>query len=56
MHPKLVTIIWRQAKVIGKIDAFRPGKLNEIGIFKIILKISNKGCSIDNEIYSNCQV
>ena len=40
----------------GEIDAFGPGKLNEIGISKIISKISGKECSIDNEIYSNYQV
>ena len=40
----------------GEIDAFGPGKLNEIGISKIISKISNKECLVDNEIYSNYQV
>ena len=40
----------------GEIDAFGPGKLNEIGISKIISKISHKKCLIDNEIYSNYQV
>jgi len=40
----------------GEIDAFGPGKLNEIGISKIISKICNKECLIDNEIYSNYQV
>tara|TARA_B100000963_G_scaffold10866_2_gene8432 strand:- start:201 stop:1274 length:1074 start_codon:yes stop_codon:yes gene_type:complete len=40
----------------GEIDAFGPGKLNEIGISKIISKISKKECLIDNEIYSNYQV
>lgn len=40
----------------GEIDAFGPGKLNEIGISKIISKLSGKECLIDNEIYSNYKV
>tara|TARA_B100000963_G_scaffold258321_1_gene226716 strand:+ start:343 stop:1419 length:1077 start_codon:yes stop_codon:yes gene_type:complete len=40
----------------GEIDAFGPGKLREIGISKIISKLSGKECFIDNEIYSNYKV
>tara|TARA_Y100000768_G_scaffold380114_1_gene356768 strand:- start:586 stop:1662 length:1077 start_codon:yes stop_codon:yes gene_type:complete len=40
----------------GEIDAFGPGKLREIGISKIISKLSGKDCLIDNEIYSNYKV
>ena len=40
----------------GEIDAFGPGKLNEIGISSIISNLSNKKCFVDNEIYSNYQV
>ena len=40
----------------GVIDAFGPGKLNEIGIAKIIGNLTNKECVIDDEIYSDAEV
>ena len=40
----------------GEIDAFGPGKLNEIGIAKLISLYEQKICKVDNQIYSNYEV
>lgn len=40
----------------GEIDAFGPGKLNEIGISKLISIYEEKLCKVDNNIYSNFEV
>jgi len=40
----------------GEIDAFGPGKLNEIGISKLISIYDKKICKVDNQIYSNYEV
>jgi hypothetical protein len=40
----------------GEIDAFGPGKLNEIGISKLISIYEEKLCKVDNKIYSNYEV
>jgi hypothetical protein len=40
----------------GEIDAFGPGKLNEVGISKLISTDQEKICMVDNQIYSNHEV
>lgn len=40
----------------GEIDAFGPGKLNEIAVAKLLSVGAQKNCLIDNEIYSNYEV
>jgi len=40
----------------GEIDAFGPGKLNEIGVSKLLSTIGGKTCTVDNKIYSNYEV
>lgn len=40
----------------GEIDAFGPGKLNEIAVAKLLSTGSQKVCTVDNQIYSNYEV
>jgi len=40
----------------GEIDAFGPGKLNEIAVSKLLSTGSKKRCTVDNQIYSNYEV
>ena len=40
----------------GEIDAFGPGKLNEIAVSRILSTGNEKICLVDNKIYSNHQV
>jgi hypothetical protein len=40
----------------GEIDAFGPGKLNEIAVSKLLSTDGKKRCSVDNQIYSNYEV
>ena len=40
----------------GEIDAFGPGKLNEIAVSKLLSTDGKKSCSVDNQIYSNYEV
>lgn len=40
----------------GEIDAFGPGKLNEIAVSKLISIDRIKQCTVDNKIYSNYEV
>lgn len=40
----------------GEIDAFGPGKLNEIAVAKLLSTGDEKICTVDNQIYSNYEV
>ena len=40
----------------GEIDAFGPGKLNEIAVSRLISTDRIKQCTVDNKIYSNYEV
>ena len=40
----------------GEIDAFGPGKLNEIGVSRLVSSGNEKICMVDNQIYSNYEV
>ena len=40
----------------GEIDAFGPGKLNEIAVSKLLSAGNKKRCIVDNQIYSNYEV
>jgi len=40
----------------GEIDAFGPGKLNEIAVAKLLSTENQKVCTVDNRIYSNYEV
>ena len=40
----------------GEIDAFGPGKLNEIAVSKLLSTKRKKSCLVDNKIYSNYEV
>lgn len=40
----------------GEIDAFGPGKLNEIAVSKLLSAGNKKRCLVDNQIYSNYEV